>query len=75
MNRRILFIGNKLAAGTAVAATLYRINSGRRSGRPVRPRLGAARDAGRPRAWPTRKATFWAIGLADDGGGTPRRRP
>ena len=27
MNRRMLFIGNKLAAGTAAPATLQRINS------------------------------------------------
>lgn len=69
MNRRVLFIGNKLAAGTAVAGALYRINAGAEAaglfgrGSVLHEMLVAARNA-------NKTSDFWAIGLADDAGGT-----
>lgn len=69
MNRRMLFIGNKLAAGNAVAAQLYRINAAAEAaglfgrGSVLHEMLTAARAA-------NRESDIWAIGLADDAGGT-----
>ena len=68
INRRMLYIGNKLAAGTAVAATLYRINSpsaaaglfGR--GSVLHEMLVAARAA-------NKESDIWAMALADEGAG------
>jgi phage tail sheath gpL-like len=65
MNRRMLFIGNMLAAGTAVAAQLYRINAGAEAaglfgrGSVLHEMLVAARNA-------NNESDIWAIGLADD---------
>lgn len=68
MNRRMLFIGNKLAAGTAVAAALYRINSPAEAatlfgrGSVLYEMLTIARNA-------NKESDIWAMGLADDAGG------
>ena len=68
-SRRMLFIGNKLAAGTAANAALYRINSASEAdglfgrGSVLSEILHAARSA-------NNESDFWAIGLADDAGGT-----
>src|SRR3954464_5539789 len=68
MNRRVLFIGNKLAGGTAVAAQLYRINAPAEAaqlfgrGSVLHEMLIAARFA-------NKESDFFAIGLADNGGG------
>jgi len=68
MNRRILFIGNKLPAGTAAAATLQRINAAGEAaglfgrGSVLHEMLVAARAA-------NKETDMWAIGLADDAGG------
>jgi phage tail sheath gpL-like len=65
MTRRVLFIGNKLAAGNAVAATLYRINSAAEAaglfgrGSVLHEMLVAARNA-------NKESDFWAIGLTDE---------
>ena len=69
MNRRMLFIGNKLAAGTAVAATLHRINSPSEAatlfgkGSVLYEMLVAARNA-------NKESDISAMALADDAGGT-----
>lgn len=69
MNRRMLFIGNKLAAGTAVAATLQRINSPAEAallfgrGSVLYEMLVAARAA-------NLESDMWAMALDDLGGGT-----
>lgn len=69
MNRRMLFIGNKLAAGTAVAATLQRINSPAEAallfgrGSVLQEMLVAARAA-------NLESDMWAMALDDLGGGT-----
>lgn len=69
MNRRMLFIGNKLAAGAAVAATLHRINSPAEAaalfgrGSVLHEMLVIARNA-------NKESDIWAMGLADDAGGT-----
>jgi phage tail sheath gpL-like len=68
MNRRMLFIGNKLVAGTAVAATLQRINSAAEAatlfgrGSVLHEMLVIARNA-------NKESDIWAMGLADDAGG------
>lgn len=68
MNRRMLFIGNKLAAGTAAANTLQRINSGAEAaglfgrGSVLHEMLRGARDA-------NKTSDIWAIGLDDLGAG------
>ncbi|MBI2769991.1 MAG: phage tail sheath subtilisin-like domain-containing protein [Burkholderiales bacterium] len=69
MPRRILVIGNKLAAGSAVAGQLYRINApgeaaglfGR--GSVLHEMLTKMRGA-------NKETDMWACGLADAGGGT-----
>ena len=69
MSRRMLFIGNKLAAGNAAAGQLYRINSAAEAaglfgrGSVLQEMLEAARAA-------NRESDMWAIGLADEAGGT-----
>lgn len=69
MTRRVLFIGNKLAAGVGAALTLYRINSADEAaklfgqGSVLHEMLKKARFA-------NRESDFFAIGLADDAGGT-----
>jgi len=69
MNRRMLFIGNKLAAGNAVAGQLYRINSAAEAaglfgrGSVLHEMLTAARAA-------NKETDMWAIGLADNPAGT-----
>lgn len=69
MNRRMLFIGNKLAAGTAAPATLQRINSPAEAatlfgrGSVLHEMLVIARNA-------NKESDIWAMGLADDAGGT-----
>lgn len=68
MNRRVLFIGNKLPAGAALTASLQRINSAGEAaglfgrGSVLHEMLVAARAA-------NKETDFWAIGLADDAGG------
>lgn len=68
MNRRMLFIGNKLAAGTAAAGTLKRINAGSEAagyfgrGSVLHEMLVAARNA-------NKTSDIWAIGLDDLGAG------
>jgi len=67
-NRRILFIGNKLAAGSAVADTLYRINSASEAatlfgrGSVLYEMLSLARTA-------NKESDIWAIGQTDLVGG------
>jgi len=69
MTRRMLFIGNKLAAGTAAAATLHRINSPAEAatlfgrGSVLHEMLVLARAA-------NTSGDIWAMGLDDDAGGT-----
>ncbi len=69
MARRMLFIGNKLAAGTAVAATLYRINSPAEAallfgrGSVLHEMLVVARAA-------NTESDMWAMALDDVGAGT-----
>ena len=69
MNRRILFMGNKLAAGNAVPNQLYRINSAAEAaglfgrGSVLHEMLSAARNA-------NRETDMWAVGLVDSAGGT-----
>lgn len=64
MNRRMLFIGNKLATGTAAVGTLQRINSAAEAaglfgrGSVLHEMLTAARAA-------NKESDMWAIGLAD----------
>ncbi|MGA0569647.1 phage tail sheath subtilisin-like domain-containing protein [Variovorax sp. VNK109] len=68
MNRRMLFIGNKLAAGTAAGGALQRINSAAEAatlfgrGSVLHEMLKFARDA-------NKTSDIWAIGLDDLGGG------
>lgn len=68
MNRRMLFIGNKLAAGTGTANTLYRINSADEAaqlfgrGSVLHEMLTLARAA-------NKESDIWAIGQDDLGGG------
>lgn len=67
-NRRMLFIGNKLAAGTAATGTLQRINSAAEAatlfgrGSVLHEMLRYARDA-------NKTSDIWAIGLDDLGAG------
>ncbi|HQR98326.1 MAG: phage tail sheath subtilisin-like domain-containing protein [Burkholderiaceae bacterium] len=69
MNRRMLFIGNKLAAGSAAALTLQRINSPAEAaalfgrGSVLHEMLVIARNA-------NKESDIWAMGLADDVAGT-----
>jgi phage tail sheath gpL-like len=69
MNRRMLFIGNKLAVGSAVAATLQRINSPAEAaalfgrGSVLHEMLVIARNA-------NKESDIWAMGLTDDVAGT-----
>lgn len=69
MNRRMLFVGNKLVTGTAAAATLHRINSPAEAatlfgrGSVLHEMLVLARAA-------NTTSDIWAMGLADDAGGT-----
>lgn len=69
MNRRMLIIGNKLAAGTAVAGQLYPINAASEAaglfgrGSVLHEMFVAARNANNTTA-------MYAIGLSDDGAGT-----
>jgi phage tail sheath gpL-like len=64
-NRRVLFIGNKLAAGAAIANQLYRINSAAEAaglfgrGSVLQEMLVAARVA-------NIETDFWAIGMIDE---------
>lgn len=64
MNRRMLYIGNKLPAGNSVAGTLYRINAGNEAagyfgrGSVLHEMLVAARIA-------NKTSDIWAIGLDD----------
>ena len=68
MNRRMLFIGNKLASGSAASGTLKRINAGSEAagyfgrGSVLHEMLVAARNA-------NKTSDIWAIGLDDLGGG------
>lgn len=68
MNRRMLFIGNKLASGTAVAASLVRINSAAEAatlfgrGSVLYEMLRVARAA-------NKESDMWAMGLDDSAGG------
>ncbi len=68
LNRRMLFIGNKLVAGSAAQATLQRINSASEAaglfgrGSVLHEMLIAARNA-------NKESDIWAIGLDDSGGG------
>lgn len=68
MNRRILVIGNKLAAGTAPSGALRRINAGGEAagyfgrGSVLHEMLVAARNA-------NKESDIWAIGLDDLGAG------
>lgn len=68
MNRRMLFIGNKLAGGTATAASLVRINSAAEAatlfgrGSVLYEMLRVARAA-------NKESDMWAIGLDDLAGG------
>lgn len=68
MNRRMLFIGNKLAAGTAAAGTLQRINSPAEAatlfgrGSVLQEMLTIARAA-------NLESDMWAMALDDLGGG------
>lgn len=69
MNRRMLFIGNKLAAGSAAAATLQRINSAAEAaalfgrGSVLHEMLVIARAA-------NKESDIWAMGLVDEVAGT-----
>lgn len=68
LNRRMLFIGNKLAAGTAAANTLQRINSASEAaglfgrGSVLHEMLSAARAA-------NKESDIWAVALDDLAGG------
>lgn len=68
MNRRMLFIGNKLAAGTAAAGTLQRINSAAEAaglfgkGSVLHEMLTMARTA-------NKETDMWAMALDDLGAG------
>jgi phage tail sheath gpL-like len=68
MNRRVLFIGNQLASGSAVAGALNRINAGAEAaglfgrGSVLHEMITAARKA-------NSTSDFWAIGLVDDPAG------
>ena len=69
MQRRMLYMGNKLASGTATAATLYRINSAAEAatlfgrGSVLYEMLVLARAA-------NTTSDIWAMGLDDNAGGT-----
>lgn len=69
MNRRMLFIGNKLAAGTAPALSLQRINSPAEAavlfgrGSVLHEMLVIARNA-------NKESDIWAMSLADEAAGT-----
>lgn len=68
MSRRMLFIGNKLAAGTAVPSQLYRINNAAEAatlfgrGSVLQEMLTAARAA-------NKESDMWAVALVDNAGG------
>jgi len=68
MNRRMLFIGNKLAAGNAVANQLYQINSPAEAaglfgrGSVLHEMLVAARAA-------NKESDIWALGMVDNAAG------